>query len=308
MNEAVVIDEIRRAKDECEKVAPQLEVPPSTLIHTGPDSSLIYDAHNERIKIYGMDPSFTEEIVSHNAVPDLAGKVTVYAPSGQQSDWKAAGFEREAVIQSFYENNDAELWACYPQEERRENEKEDFHQEALDIALSKPVLVSPPALPEGYRSEVGNAQDSDQIADLLRQTFAEYPSSLDPSIIQEQIQSRANHFRMVYDDAGHLAAVASAEIDHERRSAELTDCATDKTFQGQGLMGYLLAQLETDLARMFRIKDLYTIARADEIGINCAFRKLGYDFSGRLVNNCRMPNGWESMNVWCKESLTGANS
>ena len=60
---------------------------------------------------------------------------------------------------------------------------------------------------------------------------------------------------------------------------------------------------ENDIADLYGITDLYTLARADEIGMNCVFRKLGYDFCGRLVNNCRMPNGWESMNVWCKQSL-----
>ena len=51
-----------------------------------------------------------------------------------------------------------------------------------------------------------------------------------------------------------------------------------------------------------RIHDLYTLARADEVGMNCVFAKLGYAYTGRLVNNCRMPNGWESMNIWCKSA------
>jgi hypothetical protein len=40
--------------------------------------------------------------------------------------------------------------------------------------------------------------------------------------------------------------------------------------------------------------------------VNCAFAKLGYKYTGRLVNNCRMPTGWESMNVWCKTSSPDA--
>jgi putative beta-lysine N-acetyltransferase len=97
-----------------------------------------------------------------------------------------------------------------------------------------------------------------------------------------------------------MAAVASAEIDGARRNAEMTDCATRPSERGRGLMVWILRALERDLAREEGIIDLYTLARADEVGMNCAFAKLGYDYTGRLVNNCRMPNGWESMNVWCR--------
>ena len=65
-------------------------------------------------------------------------------------------------------------------------------------------------------------------------------------------------------------------------------------------MAYILRQLERALVADFGITDLYTIARADEVGMNCVFSKLGWVYTGRLVNNCRMPNGWESMNIWCR--------
>ena len=103
-----------------------------------------------------------------------------------------------------------------------------------------------------------------------------------------------------------MVAAASAEIDHCNKNAEMTDCATRPSARGQGLMAYLLWMLENDLQELYNITDLYTIARADEVGMNCVFSKLGYIYDGRLVNNCRMPNGWESMNVWCRQtSLNG---
>ena len=46
----------------------------------------------------------------------------------------------------------------------------------------------------------------------------------------------------------------------------------------------------------------FTLARAREIGVNCAFKKLGYCFGGRLKKNSLMPTGYESMNVWYKDS------
>jgi RimJ/RimL family protein N-acetyltransferase len=65
-------------------------------------------------------------------------------------------------------------------------------------------------------------------------------------------------------------------------------------------MIHLLHRLEDDMFGDFGIRDLYTLARADEVGMNRALARLGYAYTGRLVNDCRMPNGWESLNVWCK--------
>ena len=82
----------------------------------------------------------------------------------------------------------------------------------------------------------------------------------------------------------------------------MTDCATRPDQRGGGHMAYLLHRLAQDVRKERGITDLYTLARADEVGMNCVFGKLGYVYTGRLVNNCRMPNGWESMNVWCKST------
>lgn len=54
----------------------------------------------------------------------------------------------------------------------------------------------------------------------------------------------------------------------------MTDCATRADMRGRGFMAYLLTCLESDLRRLFQVTDLYTIARADEIGMNCVFAKL----------------------------------
>jgi hypothetical protein len=67
-------------------------------------------------------------------------------------------------------------------------------------------------------------------------------------------------------------------------------------------MSVILRNLERDLADEFGITDVYTIARANQAGMNCSFAKLGYTYTGRLVNNCRMPEGYESMNVWCRDA------
>jgi putative beta-lysine N-acetyltransferase len=136
----------------------------------------------------------------------------------------------------------------------------------------------------------------------MARTFKDYPTPISPDQISAAIHERTSHFRIVRDSTGALVACASAEIHHTRRSAELTDCATREDQRGKGLMSYILHALEEDLASDFSITDVYTIARAYEPGMNCSFAKLGYRYTGRLVNNCRMPDGFESMNVWCRNT------
>lgn len=273
----------------------------------GMECQAVLDPFNRRLKVYEL--SATDLSASLPATPDpveelVIGKVTAYALPGESRTWEMMGFRREAVIRGFYpEGVDAHLWATYPNPDRLSSQKEGVHQAGVAIAESKPVLASP-ELPLGYECRVAEPADAAEIANLMTQTFPVYPSPIEESLIEAQIRTYANHFRMVLDPCGDTVAVASAEIDHQRSSAEMTDCATRPDCRGRGLMVHILAELEADLLRLFEVTDLYTIARADEIGMNCVFSKSGYDFTGRLMNNCRMPNGWESMNVWCKSSLT----
>jgi putative beta-lysine N-acetyltransferase len=159
-----------------------------------------------------------------------------------------------------------------------------------------------PGLPPGYLSELAWGENARDIARLLRSTFSEYPDSLEEADIQRSIRRRDKLFRLIWLEGGPLVSVASAEVDRRRLCVEMTDCATRPDHRGRGLMAYLLSQLEQDVLRWTGIVHLYTLARAGETGMNCVFSKLGYGYAGRLVNNCRMPTGWESMNIWSKRS------
>jgi putative beta-lysine N-acetyltransferase len=180
--------------------------------------------------------------------------------------------------------------------------REAEHAATVDLARSKPRVE--PELPDGYRYRRVEAGDARTVADLLRRTFPDYPSPLDDAHVHLLIAEGSSRFGLILAPDGSPAATASAEIDPVHRSAEMTDCATEPAHRGRGLMAVLLRRIEEEVLRATGIRDLYTLARADEVGMNCVFAKLGYEFTGRLVNNCRMPNGWESMNVWCRTART----
>jgi hypothetical protein len=130
----------------------------------------------------------------------------------------------------------------------------------------------------------------------MQACFTDYPRPMTTADIARRLEHGESRWRVVRDQAGIVVAAACAELDLERASAELTDCATRSEFRGRGLMGFLARELTSELQPEFR---LYSLARAGEPGINCILRKLGFLFTGRLVNDCRMPTGWESVNVWC---------
>lgn len=284
----------------------------STEIQLGkafPGSTAVYDSGNERIKVYEAQ---VQQFIGWNdctILPKLAGKLIAYARPGERPSWLELGFVHEGTIRGYFrDGSDAHLWAGYTRSIRSQPADIEMTDQSLSIALGKsqPRQLAP-NLGAGYSSERARESEADEIAQLLRATFSQYPSPLEAEVIARQIRQSENCFRTIRDAQGQLAAVASAEMDHSRRSAEMTDCATRREHRGKGLMANLLWLLEQDVRHEFGIRDVYTLARAVEVGMNCAFSKLGYRFSGRLVNNCRMPLGWESMNVWCKR-LSGSST
>ena len=106
-------------------------------------------------------------------------------------------------------------------------------------------------------------------------------------------------YRAILDETGRLVSAASAEVDFKHSNAELTDCATLKSHRGRGLMFHLLEKLCTDLDER-GVMTPYTLARAASFGMNLVFYRLGFEFCGRLVNNCDIYGQFEDMNIWVR--------
>jgi putative beta-lysine N-acetyltransferase len=271
----------------------------------GGERELVYDPHNDRLKLYDIgggdlrDPAVRFWRDGVDAVPRAYSKLVVYGRPGEEMTWVREGYVREAIIWGFFaDGTDAWLWSAFAEGGRDLAPRDEVHDRTVALAAAKPTVEPEP--PEGLRCRRALAVDAPAVSSLLGEVFPDYPTPTDPETVASQITEERNVYRMLVDSAGGLVAAASAEIDHERRTAELTDCATRPGHRGGGLMAYLLRQLEHDMVDDFGIDALYTIARADEVGMNCVFSKLGWVYTGRLVNNCRMPNGWESMNIWCR--------
>jgi len=265
----------------------------------------VFDLYNRRIKLYGLTPTDLDSpevaaiVDGLGRAPDLYTKLTIYALPSEDEDWIKRLFVREGVILGYFPNHlHADIWARYAEDERMDAPRDAEHDDIVVMAAQKETQA--PFLAEGYKSRIADEADAFLLSDLLRVNFADYPAPLDAATLRTSIAERRNLFRCVFTADGEIVAAASAELDHARSVAEMTDCVTDPDHRGRGLMAYILWCLEKDIAERFDITDVYTLARADEPGMNCVFSKLGYQYTGRLVNNCRMPNGWESMNIWCR--------
>jgi len=265
---------------------------------------LILDPHNRRLKLYGptaaeaCDPGLSGWVDCLRTFPHLFSKLIVYARPGGFETWVTAGYLHEGIIAGFFaDGQEAHMWAVFGDETRSDAPRDARHDEIVRIAAAKPVVTPEPA-PE-FSCRRAGTDLAQPIVDLMTDTFPDYPTPISADLIGRQIANGTNIFRYIENADGDVVASASAEIDHVRQCAEMTDCATRPDQRGAGHMGLLLHRLARDLREDFGITDLYTLARADEVGMNCVFGKLDYAYTGRLINNCRMPNGWESMNIWC---------
>ncbi len=272
------------------------------------DSLSTFDFHNERIRLFevtaeafiGSEPAIG--LIEELETGDRFSKLTLYAreePGAEDAQWIQAGFHREAAIRGFFTDGaEAVLWSRYSEEERAVEIRKDDHDKALKIALSKERAA--PSLPEGYTSRPAAPGDSERISLLMNSVFEEYASDISEENLFRQIATLQTLFQVIEDTDKRLVAVASAELDVGRQVAEITDCVTVVDQRGRGLSSAAIGALHDTLKQHPRINATFSMARADVVGVNCVFQRLGYDYTGRLVNNCRMPNGWETMNIWCR--------
>ena len=165
--------------------------------------------------------------------------------------------------------------------------------------MRDPPKGSPPDLPKELRIVSCTEAHIPSLVALYRSIFKTYPSPLTHPDYIKQTMRRNMLYRAVIDGSGTVISAASAEVDEKHSNAELTDCATKPEMRGAGLMFHLVRALEGDLAKQ-HIKTGYSLARARSHGMNRVFYRLGYEYSGRLINNCDIHGQFEDMNIWVK--------
>lgn len=224
------------------------------------------------------------------------GRVVAMVDATMTSELETVGFEVEAVMPGFYGGKrDCAVMGTSDASHRMDSADLAAAQVTEDILANK---KGTPGLHVAIDTERATAADAVEIAELLDETFAEYPTpSAEPAYIARQMRD-GNVFRVVRRN-DEIVACASADLVKEARTAELTDCATQPAHRGKGYMRAILSHLMEDLVAM-GYPTAFTLARARIPGVNVAFQRCGFKLRGRMARSCRIGTGLEDMNVWSR--------
>ncbi len=266
---------------------------------TNASVSIYEDPYNKRIRVDDYDGAVDEVLVIiSKMISGWVEKLIVKARTKDLAFFLSHGFLEEAHVKEYFSGQDMHFVVKYYSDERKLSGK--WNEEQLIIKNLK-------NLNEGFRLEkpaqiqFASPEDSVDLAQLYAESFQVYPTPVtDPHYIQKTMDEGTIYAYI--SEHGKIVSAASAEINKKYKNAELTDCATQKHAQGKGHMKKLLLALEEKLVSD-GIKCLYTLARAESVGMNKAFFQLGYAYGGRLINNCFIYSGIEDMNVWWKREF-----
>lgn len=262
---------------------------------------LVLDRRNRRVKLHLYQPEQIAQLdllMRQQAEEIDASKVIVYGKKADVEQWQSLGYRLEGRIDGFFQGENAYLLSLFLTRERATSAACELAEECLAISLSKAGTGGDKELPPEYRIREATEQDAEELSRLYALVFATYPTPMDdPDYIRKTMQEGTRY--LVAEHRGTIACAASAEVSARFGSAEMTDCATHPAHAGKGLLQPIFQVLEQKMEEM-GVYYLYTLTRAQSAGMNVTAAKMGYQYRGRLINNCTIFSGYEDMNIWVK--------
>ncbi len=264
-------------------------------------TEVFLDYANSRLKVLKYNQLSVNMIM--NAVSlartEKFGKVLVNCRLKDLKYFKEAGFVIEGMINGFFKGEDAYCMSLFLDKEREQSKNKEKEDEILELCFEKERILVPPDLNCEYKIRNSIENDIPQMVKLFKTVFKTYPSPIFDQDYLKKIMNKKVLFKVALKD-NMIVSIASADMDKENLNAEITDCATYPEYRGQGLLSNLAYMLEKELVER-KFNTLYSLSRAINAGINISLGKLGYDYGGRLVNNCDICGGFEDMNIWVKK-------
>lgn len=261
---------------------------------------LYLDYTNSRLKILrcqSLSPELLIKILDF-AKEKRFGKVLSNCRIKDLKHFKDAGFSVEGLINAYFRGEDAFCVSFFIDEKRASSWRKEEEDKILKMCFERGRFSVPEKLDRKYKMRNCVENDIPQMVKLFRAVFKTYPSPVFSTEYLKSVMNSKILFKAVFEGE-RMISMASADMDMENLNAEITDCATYPAYRGQGLLSYLIYELETDL-RDRGFYTLYSLSRAINTGINMSLRKQGYNYGGRLVNNCNICGGFEDMNIWVK--------
>ncbi|MCL7411503.1 MAG: putative beta-lysine N-acetyltransferase [Methanosarcinaceae archaeon] len=272
------------------------------IVTTIGSSVLQHGNYNDRIYLMKLSRSDIPSIIGKldTMVTDEGYcKVIAKVPAYAKDDFLNDGYICEATIPRFFRNSeDVYFMAKYYCKSRRFDNETGLNKKVLETAESKSGNGVTVELPHGFKYTICERSDAHEIANVYKKVFETYPFPIhDPHYIEKTMDETLIYFCIW--NGTNIVALASSEMDIGSQNVEMTDFATLPEYRGNSFSLYLLQKMEHEMKKK-NMKTAYTIARAGSYGINIAFSKSGYNYSGTLINNTNISGNFESMNVWYK--------
>lgn len=275
-----------------------------TVEESGIRFEVCIDVFNKRVRVdhYVGDPYLVMQTTEELAKQEKSEKVIM---KGKFEDYKVfleKGYRNEAIIDGYFLGSDGYFFCKYLEQDRacttHLQVEEDIIASVQHLKRSSQVIMPP----SDYKIIKVGEKKAEMLSDLYREVFQIYPTPLhDPEYVKKTMKEGTIYYAFMYHH--EIISAASAEVNYKFRNAELTDCATKKEHRKFGLMKILLQKLEEDLFQQ-QIYCSYSIARSLSFGMNAVLHQLGYQYRGRLTNNCYIFDKLEDMNVWVKNLST----
>lgn len=271
-----------------------------SLVQHGPNNDRIYLMKLNRDDYPDIIPKL-DALADENKYTKIFSKIPAWAADA----FEESGFRKEAYIPGFYnKKTDVFFYSKFVDPKRLivDPETESIISKHISLALSKQNKsksfsdkVKPP-----FQLRILTKDDASELTKIYQKVFRTYPFPVfEENYIRKTMDGDVIYFGVFKNN--NLIAVSSSEMDIKAGAAEMTDFATDPEFTGNNLSLLLLYEMETEMKKL-KIKTLYTIARCLSPGMNITFAKMGYKYSGTLINNTDISGKIESMNVWYKSS------
>lgn len=264
----------------------------------GYEANIQLDPYNSRARLFDYQGDAEKTISAMNQIcrRHQFGKLVCTVHPRDDRSFVDHGFLQEGAISGFFKGEDADCFSCFFDPQREKSEFLSTENEIISYCATDDPEDDFPKISEGIRT--AQKEDAEKIAGLFREVFPFYPTPMDRPEYVKKMMDQDVLFKVLERD-GVLASVASADMNQKFLHAEITDCATRTSFRGKGYLNQMVFSLENDL-RTLGYLTAFSLARARSFGMNIVLSKRGYKYSGRHINNCRIMNGFEDMNIWVK--------
>ncbi|MGG5253925.1 putative beta-lysine N-acetyltransferase [Neobacillus sp. SM06] len=258
------------------------------------------DPFNKRMRIDDYRGNLTDLIKAADNLAErmAAEKIILKGRSEHLVDFIEKGFQLEAIVDHYFLGSNAYFLTNYRSAERRKSENWIAEDAIIRGIYERKETDKASFPPKEYELKKAGEDVADELANLYRHVFPIYPTPLhDPEYVRKTMKEGTIYYAYFYN--GKIVSAASAEVHSFYKNAELTDCATLQAHRKHGLMKWILKELEKELRKQ-NIYCAYSLARALSFGMNAALFQLGYNYRGRLINNCYIYDKLENMNAWVK--------